>query len=154
MYSLAKSSWSRWSRDARAAGALRQLVLRAVLLVSVLLIAAPSFAARGEAFRCRHSGRVMTSCCCKAKATPVGRTATQAEVKAAPCCDAVKAAGANAVTALRDVAAQVPSYGALSSTLVPIARVSGSTTLAHVDTVLDLARAGPAIFLRDCRLLS
>jgi hypothetical protein len=133
----------------------RSLVLRAAVLAAAVLVALPASALSFDLFKCRYSGRVMTACCCAAKAKTAARAEPpQApEVKAASCCDVLHQEARQASATSRDVDAGLP-FATRPSTLAlvvpPLARhVSARRARAEGD-----ARAGPAIFLRDCRLLA
>jgi hypothetical protein len=131
----------------------RWLALRALVLLAALLVSLPAWSASANQYRCRHSGRIMTSCCCKARAAAAKRVTSAPQVQPADCCDTLRRAGASSSTAAARDAAQLAIDVAPSSTLVLVAERSPLLQLSwRAHDSVD-ARAGP-IFLRDCRLLT
>ena len=131
----------------------RRLALRCVALLAVVLVAMPAWAGTAEKYQCRYSKRVMSSCCCKAKQKAVQPADTSPQAKAPSCCDTLRQVASSASSGLRD-AAQLALDADLASSLVLIA----SPALPRSSTVVAAAsfdaRAGPPIFLRDCRMLT
>jgi len=152
MSKTARHSWAGWSRALHARSFARWLAVRVVVLFAVMLVALPSLAARGDKYRCRYSGRVMDACCCKARVAAAHASAS-AEVRPADCCDTLRSASTKGATGLRD-AVQLATQGGPESrlALVPDATPNGSA--GPVTRLAVQARAGPTIFLRDCRLLT
>jgi hypothetical protein len=152
MSAVARRSWTGWSRAPQARRVARWLALRVLVLFAAMLVTLPSLAAQGNKYRCRFSGRVMDACCCKARAA-TSHVSASAEVRPADCCDTIRSSSAKVAASLRDVV-QLATPGAPESTLalVPDATPTGST--GPLTRLAVQARAGPPIFLRDCRLLT
>jgi hypothetical protein len=149
---MSKTARRSWSGARHARGVARWLALRVLVLFAVMLVTLPSLAAQGDKYRCRFSGRLMDACCCKARAT-ASQVSASHEVKPADCCDTIRHASTKVATGLRD-AVQLATPAAPESTLalVPDPTPNGST--GPVTRLAVQARAGPPIFLRDCRLLT
>jgi hypothetical protein len=132
----------------------RVVALRAMVLLAALAVAMPALAVQVELFKCRYSGKVMQSCCCRAKAKAEAKAASNSpEVKPASCCDLLRQEARHATSASRDLdqnASSAPPASTLALVIQPASeRRSEWTANAFVE-----ARAGPPIFLRDCRLLT
>jgi hypothetical protein len=126
--------------------------MRALVVLAALLVALPSFAAQGDKYRCRFSGRVMDACCCKARAA-AARTAKAPQVSPADCCDTIRSSSTKVAASLRDVAAPATD-AAPASTLQLVPEATLSDSAGPLTRLALQARAGPSIFLRDCRLLT
>jgi hypothetical protein len=131
----------------------RLWALRALVLLAAMLLSVAAWGASGDQYRCRYSGRVMDSCCCKARQKSVEPRNGTPEAKAASCCDALPRSVASAAPVLRD-SAQPTSCLPAESTLALVAETSSSQVTSYAPPRCDRARDGPAIFLRDCRLLT
>jgi hypothetical protein len=140
----------------RALSAPRRLALRCFALFAVVLVALPAWAGAAEKYQCRYSKRVMASCCCKAKHNAAKQADSAPQARAPSCCDTLRQAASSASANVRDTAQSALEASSVSSlgALVPIASETPARLLKlSADASVD-ARAGPAIFLRDCRLLS
>jgi hypothetical protein len=137
----------------RTFGAPRRLALRCLALFAVVLVALPAWAGAAEKYQCRFSKRVMTSCCCKAKHAAAKQADSSPQARAPSCCDRLRQAGSPASASVRDTAQSALEASSVGS-LVPIASEAPPRLLQLCAEACVDARAGPAIFLRDCRLLS
>jgi hypothetical protein len=135
----------------------RSIALRVAVLAAAVLVALPASAFSFDLFKCRYSGRVMSACCCaaKAKAEAAARAerAKVPEVKAASCCDVLHQEARQAPATPRDVDAGLP-FATRPSTLALVVPPPARLISVRAARTQVLARAGPAIFLRDCRLLA
>lgn len=137
----------------RALRAPKRLALRCLALFAVVLVALPAWAGAAEKYQCRYSKRVMTSCCCKAKHDAAKQDDSSPQARAPSCCDRLRQAGNSASASVRDTAQSALEANCVGS-LVPIAEPAPARLLVLSAEASVDARAGPAIFLRDCRLLT
>lgn len=131
----------------------RLLALRCLALFAVVLVALPAWAGAAEKYQCRYSKRVMTSCCCKAKEKVDKQAASSPQARAPSCCDTLRQAAHSASANVRDTTPSALEARCIGS-LMPIAAPGPARLLALSAEASVDARAGPAIFLRDCRLLT
>lgn len=132
----------------------RVAALRAMVLLAALAVAMPALAVQVELFKCRYSGRVMPSCCCRGKAKAEAKAASASpEVKPASCCDLLRQEVRHAAAGARDLE-QGATLAAPASTLALVVRPTSERRSEWSANVFVEARAGPPIFLRDCRLLT
>jgi hypothetical protein len=121
--------------------------------LAVVLVALPAWAGAAEKYQCRYSKRVMTSCCCKAKHQAAKQSDSSPQARAPSCCDTLRQAASSASASVRDTmptALEANCVGSLVRIATPTpGRLLKLSAEANVD-----ARAGPSIFLRDCRLLT
>jgi hypothetical protein len=133
----------------------RRLALRCLALFAVALVALPAWAGAAEKYQCRYSKRVMTSCCCKGKHNAAKQADSSPQARAPSCCDRLRQAASSASASARDTAQSVlEAIWVGVGSLVPIASEAPARLLKLSAEASVDARAGPAIFLRDCRLLS
>lgn len=145
----------RLARLARFVRLARVIALQGAVVLMVFAVAAPSSAVPIELFKCRYSGRVMQACCCRAKAQaePRALPTSAPEVKPAACCELLRQQALPAVPASRDLEPGL-LLAAPISTLALVLVPAPTHVSMPGERVEVQARAGPAIFLRDCRLLT